>query len=87
MRTGMWQYTDYEMMFFVDAEVEKHNDELLALFKKDKELFDKKLRGIVIGVWQKKGAFGRNTRNDMDAVVRGHRDFFLIKNDLQEDKL
>ena len=84
LENSPWKYTEYDMMYFVDNEVEKRNDELVKLFKENKEEFDKKLRGIVIGVWQKKGAYGRKPREYMDAVIRGHRDFFLLKNDLKD---
>lgn len=84
LENSPWKYSDYDLMFFVDDEMEKQNDELVKLFKENKEEFDKKFRGIVIGVWQKKGAFGRIKREDMDFRIRGHRDFFLLKNDLKD---
>ncbi len=78
-----WKWSDVEMDHFVDTEIEKRNDELVKLFKENKEEFDKKFRGIVLGVWQKKGAYGRETREKMDFIIKNHRGFFLIRNDLE----
>jgi hypothetical protein len=77
--TSPWLYTEYQLNDFVHAEIDKHQAELAELYKSDMTMFEKKVRGIVIGTWQKKGAYGRETRERMDRIINGDIDFAKIQ--------
>ena len=74
-----WFYNEAELACFVEKEMDKHEDELCKLYRNDKDAFAKKIRGIVIGTWQKNGAYGRETRANMDKIINGAIDFANIK--------
>jgi hypothetical protein len=73
-----WFYTELELQRFAYSEIEKHRAELSKLYHSDIGQFEKKIRGIVIGTWQKKGAYGRETRANMDRIIGGLIDFAKI---------
>lgn len=78
-----WRYNEIELSSFVYDAWNKRRKELIELYRTDRGSFNKKFRGIVIGVWQKKGAYGRISREKMDKVIESDMDFFIIDNDLQ----
>ncbi len=82
LETSPWRYNEYELSAFVYDAWRKQRAELCELYLENREEFKKKFRGIVIGVWQKKGAYGRYDRAKMDQVIEGDMDFFVIDNNL-----
>ena len=74
-----WLYTEFDLNTFVQHEIEKHRAELSKIYLSDMGQFEKKIRGIVIGTWQKKGAYGRETRVKMDRIVDTWIDFAKIE--------
>ena len=85
LENSPWRYTEYELSRFVFDAWRKKRIELVELYLTNREEFNKKFRGIVIGVWQKKGAFGRIDKAKMDKVIESDRDFFIIDNNLPEE--
>lgn len=80
-------YSTYELERFAEDKIDRKTDELLEIYHNDQteghSEFVKKIRGIVIGVWQKYEAMGRYKQTELDRIIRAEAEFFCINNDLK----